>query len=133
MRPPGKTISHCPSWIKCSKDLRETNTIVSSMASRVIFQIPIDPKDQEKTTFTCHTERLPIAACLLGYAMHQDAKATDAVDPSPKFDVETRQKGAENLAADHLSRLENPHQNEFENKEITKTFPLETLGSVALR
>ncbi|GJU69203.1 reverse transcriptase domain-containing protein [Tanacetum coccineum] len=34
---------------------------------------------------------------------------------------------------DHLSRLENPHQNEFENKEITETFPLETLGSVALR
>ncbi|GKA59542.1 reverse transcriptase domain-containing protein [Tanacetum coccineum] len=32
-----------------------------------------------------------------------------------------------------LMRLENPHQNEFENKEITETFPLETLGSVALR
>ncbi|GJR24224.1 reverse transcriptase domain-containing protein [Tanacetum coccineum] len=41
-------------------------------------------------------------------------------------------KGAENLAADHLSKLENPHQNEFKNKEITETFPLETLGSVAL-
>ncbi|GJV32129.1 reverse transcriptase domain-containing protein [Tanacetum coccineum] len=34
---------------------------------------------------------------------------------------------AENLAADHLSRLENPHQDVLENKEITKTFPLETL------
>ncbi|GJY52415.1 reverse transcriptase domain-containing protein [Tanacetum coccineum] len=30
-------------------------------------------------------------------------------------------------------QIENPHQNEFENKEITETFPLETLGSVALR
>ncbi|GJY56472.1 reverse transcriptase domain-containing protein [Tanacetum coccineum] len=51
-----------------------------------------------------------------------------------EFDVEIRdKKGAKNLAADHLSRLENPHQNEFENKEITETFPLETLGSVALR
>ncbi|GJS74304.1 reverse transcriptase domain-containing protein [Tanacetum coccineum] len=51
-----------------------------------------------------------------------------------EFDIEIRdKKGAENLAADHLSRLENPHQNEFENKEITETFPLETLGSVALR
>ncbi|GJT34927.1 reverse transcriptase domain-containing protein [Tanacetum coccineum] len=51
-----------------------------------------------------------------------------------EFDVEIRdKKGAENLAADHLSRLENPHQNEFENKEITETFPLETLGSVAFR
>ncbi|GJV11398.1 reverse transcriptase domain-containing protein, partial [Tanacetum coccineum] len=42
-------------------------------------------------------------------------------------------KGAKDLAADHLSRLENPHQDKFENKEITETFPLETLGSVALR
>ncbi|GJV54618.1 reverse transcriptase domain-containing protein [Tanacetum coccineum] len=51
-----------------------------------------------------------------------------------EFDVIIRdKKGAENLAADHLSRLENPHQDKFENKEITKTFPLETLGSVALR
>ncbi|GJR06199.1 reverse transcriptase domain-containing protein [Tanacetum coccineum] len=51
-----------------------------------------------------------------------------------EFDVEIRdKKGAENLAADHLSRLENPHQDKFENKEITETFPLETLGSVALR
>ncbi|GJY19626.1 hypothetical protein Tco_0391117 [Tanacetum coccineum] len=35
------------------------------------FQIPIDPKDQEKTTFTCPygTDFLPIVACLLGYAM----------------------------------------------------------------
>ncbi|GKC98783.1 reverse transcriptase domain-containing protein [Tanacetum coccineum] len=35
------------------------------------FQIPIDPKDQEKTTFTCPYERLPIVACLLGYVMHR--------------------------------------------------------------
>ncbi|GKC52512.1 reverse transcriptase domain-containing protein [Tanacetum coccineum] len=39
-------------------------------------------------------------------------------------------KGAENLAADHLSRLENPHQSELEKKEITEIFPLETLGMV---
>nr|GFA69659.1 DNA-directed DNA polymerase [Tanacetum cinerariifolium] len=42
-------------------------------------------------------------------------------------------KGAENLAADHLSRLENPHQSDPEKKEITKTFPLETLGMVIFR
>ncbi|GJW75803.1 reverse transcriptase domain-containing protein [Tanacetum coccineum] len=42
-------------------------------------------------------------------------------------------KGVENLAADHLSRLENPHQSELEKKEITKTFPLETLGMVTFR
>ncbi|GJT76078.1 reverse transcriptase domain-containing protein [Tanacetum coccineum] len=44
-----------------------------------------------------------------------------------EFDVVIRdKKGAENLAADHLSRLENPHQSELEKKEITETFPLET-------
>ncbi|GJR94826.1 reverse transcriptase domain-containing protein [Tanacetum coccineum] len=48
-----------------------------------------------------------------------------------EFDVVIRdKKGAENLAADHLSRLENPHQSKLEKKEITKTFPLETLGMV---
>nr|GEW57584.1 reverse transcriptase domain-containing protein [Tanacetum cinerariifolium] len=37
-------------------------------------------------------------------------------------------KGAENLAADHLSRLENPHQNVLDPKEINESFPLETLN-----
>ncbi|GJZ11256.1 reverse transcriptase domain-containing protein [Tanacetum coccineum] len=40
---------------------------------------------------------------------------------------------AENLAADHLSRLENPHQSDPEKKEITETLPLETLGMVTFR
>nr|GEW41178.1 reverse transcriptase domain-containing protein [Tanacetum cinerariifolium] len=34
------------------------------------FQIPIDPRDQEKTTFTCPRGRSPIVACLSVYAMH---------------------------------------------------------------
>nr|GEW68978.1 reverse transcriptase domain-containing protein [Tanacetum cinerariifolium] len=42
-------------------------------------------------------------------------------------------KGAENLAADHLSRLENPHQNVLDPKEINKPFPLETLNLVSTR
>ncbi|GKD66534.1 hypothetical protein Tco_1308642 [Tanacetum coccineum] len=51
-----------------------------------------------------------------------------------EFDIEIRdKKRAENLATDHLSRLENPHQDKFENKEINEAFPLETLGSIALK
>nr|GEZ18624.1 reverse transcriptase domain-containing protein [Tanacetum cinerariifolium] len=38
---------------------------------------------------------------------------------------------AENLATDHLSRLENPHQSVLDKKEINKTFPLETLNVVS--
>ncbi|GKA96226.1 reverse transcriptase domain-containing protein [Tanacetum coccineum] len=39
-------------------------------------------------------------------------------------------KGAENYAADHLSRLKNPYENVFDPKEINETFPLETLNTV---
>ncbi|GKA61471.1 reverse transcriptase domain-containing protein [Tanacetum coccineum] len=49
-----------------------------------------------------------------------------------EFDVIIRdKKGVENLAADHLSRLENPHQGDLEKKEINETFPLETLGMIS--
>nr|GEU61881.1 DNA-directed DNA polymerase [Tanacetum cinerariifolium] len=39
----------------------------------------------------------------------------------------------ENLAVDHLSRLENPHQGDLEKKEINETFFLETLGMISSR
>ncbi|GJT02201.1 reverse transcriptase domain-containing protein [Tanacetum coccineum] len=42
-------------------------------------------------------------------------------------------KGAENLAADHLSRLENPYENVNDPKEINESFPLETLNMVTFR
>nr|GEY91960.1 reverse transcriptase domain-containing protein [Tanacetum cinerariifolium] len=43
--------------------------------------------------------------------------------------IDTR--GAENYAADHLLRLENPYENVFDPKEINETFPLESLNKVA--
>nr|GEW44066.1 reverse transcriptase domain-containing protein [Tanacetum cinerariifolium] len=42
-------------------------------------------------------------------------------------------KGSENLATDHLSQLENPHQNVLDPKEINEAFPLETLNMVSFR
>ncbi|GJV43422.1 reverse transcriptase domain-containing protein [Tanacetum coccineum] len=39
-------------------------------------------------------------------------------------------KGAENLAANHLSRLENPYENVLDPKEVNENFPLETLNMV---
>ncbi|GJX00521.1 reverse transcriptase domain-containing protein [Tanacetum coccineum] len=42
-------------------------------------------------------------------------------------------KAAENLAADHLSRLENPYENVLDPKEINEKFPLETLNMMAFR
>ncbi|GJS16768.1 reverse transcriptase domain-containing protein [Tanacetum coccineum] len=49
-----------------------------------------------------------------------------------EFDITIRdKKGSENLTADHLSRLENPHKDVLENKDINEHFPLETLGVVS--
>nr|GEU44675.1 reverse transcriptase domain-containing protein [Tanacetum cinerariifolium] len=45
----------------------------------------------------------------------------------------TDTKGAENLADDHLSRLENPHQNVIDSKEINELFPLESFNLVSTR
>nr|GEV04605.1 reverse transcriptase domain-containing protein [Tanacetum cinerariifolium] len=51
-----------------------------------------------------------------------------------EFNITIRdKKGAENLAADHLSRLENPHQSVLNKKEINETFLLDTLNMVSFR
>nr|GEX38049.1 reverse transcriptase domain-containing protein [Tanacetum cinerariifolium] len=55
------------------------------------------------------------------------------VDVIAKLPHPTTVKGVENLAADHLSRLENPHQSVLNKKEINETFPLETLNMVSFR
>ena len=48
-----------------------------------------------------------------------------------EFDIEIRdKKGAENLAADHLSRLENPHLDELKENDIDDSFPEEKLFMV---
>ncbi|GJV17478.1 reverse transcriptase domain-containing protein [Tanacetum coccineum] len=42
-------------------------------------------------------------------------------------------KGADNLVANHLSRLENPYENVLDQKEVNEKFPLETLNMVTSR
>nr|GEU44814.1 reverse transcriptase domain-containing protein [Tanacetum cinerariifolium] len=107
------------------------------------FQIPIDPKDQEKTTFTAHTERLLIAACLLGYAMLQ-ARFRECVDAfrtlktklteapiliAPKWDMPFEPMcDASDFAIGAVLGQQNPHQSVLDPKEINESFPLETLN-----
>ena len=48
-----------------------------------------------------------------------------------EFDLQIRdKKGAENLAADHLSRLENPHLEKLNEEEIDDNFPEEGLYQI---
>nr|GEY68902.1 reverse transcriptase domain-containing protein [Tanacetum cinerariifolium] len=122
-----------------AKNLKEDEKMDSGY-----FQILIDPQDQEKTTFTCPYgtfayRRMPFGLCnapgtfqrCMMAIFHDMIKETIEILLLQKFDVIIRdKKGAENLAADHLSRLENPHQSDLEKKEIMETFPLETLGMV---
>nr|GEX95629.1 reverse transcriptase domain-containing protein [Tanacetum cinerariifolium] len=115
------------------------------------FHIPIDPPDQEKTTFTCPYgtfayRRMPFGLCNTPvYTEHSALKYLLAKQDAKtrlfwwilllqEFDVIIRdKKEAENIAAGHLSRLENPHQSDLVKKEITETFPLDTLGMVTFR
>nr|GEY71848.1 reverse transcriptase domain-containing protein [Tanacetum cinerariifolium] len=55
------------------------------------------------------------------------------VDVITNLPYPTTVKGAENLAVDHLSRLENPYENVLDPKEINETFSLETLSTVTFR
>ncbi|GJU43509.1 reverse transcriptase domain-containing protein [Tanacetum coccineum] len=49
-----------------------------------------------------------------------------------EFDITIRdKKGMKNLVADHLYKLENPHKDVLENKDINENFPLETLGVIS--
>nr|GFA18619.1 reverse transcriptase domain-containing protein [Tanacetum cinerariifolium] len=129
------------------------------------FQIPIDPKDKEKTTFTCPYRtfayrRMPFGLynapgtfqrCMMAIFHDMIEKTMESswttfchkiskneievekakVEVIAKLPHPTTVKGAENLAADHLSQLENPHQNVLDPKEINETFPLETLNMVS--
>nr|GEV83210.1 reverse transcriptase domain-containing protein [Tanacetum cinerariifolium] len=53
------------------------------------------------------------------------------VDVIAKLPHPTFVKGAGNLAADHLSRLENPHQDDLKKKKINETFPRKTLRMIS--
>nr|GEU82403.1 reverse transcriptase domain-containing protein [Tanacetum cinerariifolium] len=77
------------------------------MDSRVIFKSRYIPMTKRKQLSHALMELLLTVACPLACVM------------------------LPNLAADHLSRLENPHKDVFENKDINENFPLETLGSIS--
>nr|GEX53176.1 reverse transcriptase domain-containing protein [Tanacetum cinerariifolium] len=124
------------------------------------FQIPIDPKDQENTTFTYPYgtfayKRIPFGLCNAPgifqrcmLAIFHDMIEQTTEEKShfmvkegvvlghkiSKKGIEVDKakiEGAENYAADHLSRLENPYKNVFDPKEINETFPLDYLNKVA--
>ncbi|GJV90428.1 reverse transcriptase domain-containing protein [Tanacetum coccineum] len=133
---PSRTVT---GWLVCidySKlnDATRKDHFPLPFIDQIFFQIPIAPEDQEKTTFTCPYgtfayRRMPVGLC--------NAPATFQrcmTDAKPRliwwvlllqgFNIKIKdKKGAANLAADHLSRLENPELSTFTEEEIADEFP----------
>nr|GEW41493.1 reverse transcriptase domain-containing protein [Tanacetum cinerariifolium] len=102
-------------------------TLVSDPSiSERYFQIPTDPQDEEKKLSHALMEPSLTVACPLACVMLLWVLLLQ------EFDITILdKKGSENLSADHLSRLENPHKDVLENKDINENFPLETLGCLS--
>nr|GEX62597.1 reverse transcriptase domain-containing protein [Tanacetum cinerariifolium] len=66
------------------------------------------------------TTKMPNQDCSGGFSSYKNLISPSVI-----------KKGAENLAANHLSRLENPHQSVLDKNEINEMFPLETLNVVS--
>nr|GEZ72199.1 reverse transcriptase domain-containing protein [Tanacetum cinerariifolium] len=116
---------HFPLWTRCWKDSQGMSIIVSSMAFLATFIFPSTQKTKKKPRLHVPMELLLINACRLASAMHLELSRDE-------FDFKVIDtKGAENYAAGHLSRLENPYENVFDPKEINENFPLESLNKVA--
>nr|GEU44210.1 reverse transcriptase domain-containing protein [Tanacetum cinerariifolium] len=136
-------------------NLRTYHLILNMHFWRVTFKFPSTLKIKKRPHLRVLMERFPTVACLSAYVMHRarfkvytDHSALKYLfikqDAKPRlvrwvlllkeFDIIIRdKKGAENLAADHLSQLENTHQSVLDKKEINGMFPLETLNMVSFR
>nr|GEV31825.1 reverse transcriptase domain-containing protein [Tanacetum cinerariifolium] len=91
-----------------------------------VSPILIDPRDQEKTTFTAHMGRSPIVACLSVFAMRR-ARFKGAV-LGQRYEKHFRPI---HYASKTLTEAESnyTYENVLDPKEINETFPLETLST----
>ncbi|GKD73389.1 reverse transcriptase domain-containing protein [Tanacetum coccineum] len=98
------------------------------------FHIPITPEDQEKTTFTCPYgtfayRRMPFGLCNAPTTFQRCMTAIFHELIQDSMEIHDK-KDAENLAVDHLSRLENPYLGKLTNAKIRELFPEERLMAI---
>nr|GFA73040.1 putative mitochondrial protein [Tanacetum cinerariifolium] len=98
-------------------------------------QILIAPEDQEKTTFTCSYEtfaykRMPFGLCNAPTTFQRCMTAISHELIEDSMEIRDK-KGVENLAADHLSQLENPDLGKLTKDEIRDLFPEERLMAIS--
>ncbi|GKB34337.1 hypothetical protein Tco_0879279 [Tanacetum coccineum] len=95
-------------------DYRKLN---EATAKIIYFQIPIDLMIKKKQHSHVLSEHTLIGECLSGYAM-----------PQLHFKEIKDRKGAENVAADHLSRIENDESSD--DSDVDDNFPREILMEI---
>nr|GEZ21096.1 reverse transcriptase domain-containing protein [Tanacetum cinerariifolium] len=119
---PQNTVEYLSKWVEAkalpTNDARVIVKFLKSLFSR--FGIPRVIISDRGTHF-CNDQ---FTRVMIKYGVTYQLAI--AYHPQTSGQVE----GSENLAADHLSRLENPHKDELEDKDINENFPLETLGSL---
>ncbi|GJS68790.1 reverse transcriptase domain-containing protein [Tanacetum coccineum] len=99
------------------------------------FQIPIALEDQEKTIFTCPYgtfayKRMPFRLCNAPATFQRCMIAIFHELVKDCMEIRDK-KGAKNLAANHLSRLENPDLGKLTKAEIRDLFPKERLMEIS--
>nr|GEW49499.1 reverse transcriptase domain-containing protein [Tanacetum cinerariifolium] len=111
------------------------------------FQIPIDSKDQEKTTFTCPYgtfayRRMPFGLCNALCTFQRMLKRCEDTNLCLNWE-KSHFMVKEGIVLGHKiskqgievgkAKADDPHQNVLDPKEINKSFPLETLNVVSTR
>nr|GEY71860.1 reverse transcriptase domain-containing protein [Tanacetum cinerariifolium] len=109
--------------------------------AELIYPISDSPWIKKRPHSCVLMERLPIVACLLAYAMHQE-KSHFMVKEGIVFShkISKNEIKVDKAKVDVIAKLphpttikENPHQNVLDPKEINESFPLETLNMVSFR
>ncbi|GJU35566.1 hypothetical protein Tco_1183920 [Tanacetum coccineum] len=122
----------------------EKDELVPTRTVMGYFQIPIDPMDKEKITFTCPFgtyayRRMPFGLCN-AHATFQSLNwnlpfelmcdASDfAIGEVLEFDIKIKdKKGTKKVSADHLSRIDNDETSD--DSDVDDNFPKETLMEI---
>nr|GEZ18008.1 hypothetical protein [Tanacetum cinerariifolium] len=111
----------CKEWIVLGHKISKSSIEVDRVKVDVIAKLPHPTTVKGVRSFLGHAE-----------AYRSSDLGCPRLELAFRINVRCKRlcdwKGSENLAADHLSRLENPHKDVLENKDINENFPLETLG-----
>nr|GEV01201.1 reverse transcriptase domain-containing protein [Tanacetum cinerariifolium] len=137
------------SGIRKSKSVETEGTDIANITTKRSKSDKNGHENGKKATFAIRDDTLAIPSTLIVDGTYSTINGQDQEDCIDAFETLKKKltealilvvldwnlpfelMWTENLAADHLSRLENPHKDVFENKDINENLPLETLGKIS--